>query len=485
MNLLLHGRRVVNTCAVRLLSLLPRLIITGIGILAFAALQAANEARPVVGPGATKEDVINAYGWPNGQSQSGAKEILSYSQGEVILENGRVERVNFSPDVPWQAPRPRPAPPTASTRKIPERPVDVWMTQYDAALREAQRRRSHVLALFTGSDWSPASRQFQEEVEFHPDFVNAFLGDFVFLKLDYRRGNPVPVVPSEQDLKLRDRYKVTTYPTLLVLSSTGDLLARADLTSRTTGESFRDRVIAAVREARQASGLASPVTEATARPQPRDSGTPQAVAPPNVVAPTAPGAPDGMGGDTTAPAMQNAGKLVFGALFVGGALVIFLLWRMWRQPRGGTLPIAQISERIDAVAGGMPLEAEMAGWSREKLRAIVAALAEFDDYSVVLRPGSADIDMELKRRGDVRPRVLVCCAAGSEGVVPTKRLRELFASLAAEGVDSGWFVSPVGFSPDARQYAEAHKILLVTCDGLYALMREVPPVSLPSVLAKE
>ena len=79
-----------------------------IAALAFAcAGRAANEPRPVVGPGATKEDVINAYGWPNGQSQSGTKEILSYVQGEVVLDNGRVERVNFSPNVPWQTPRPR------------------------------------------------------------------------------------------------------------------------------------------------------------------------------------------------------------------------------------------------------------------------------------------------------------------------------------------------------------------------------------------
>ena len=42
--------------------------------LAFAGESvAANDAKPVVGPGATKDDVVSAYGWPNGQSKSGTK----------------------------------------------------------------------------------------------------------------------------------------------------------------------------------------------------------------------------------------------------------------------------------------------------------------------------------------------------------------------------------------------------------------------------
>ena len=38
----------------------------------------AADSRPVVGPGATKEEVLDAYGWPTGQTQAGAKEILTY-----------------------------------------------------------------------------------------------------------------------------------------------------------------------------------------------------------------------------------------------------------------------------------------------------------------------------------------------------------------------------------------------------------------------
>jgi hypothetical protein len=68
----------------------------------------AADSRPVVGPGATKEEVLDAYGWPTGLSQAGAKEILIYPQGRVVLDKGRVEVVDFTLKTPWPAPRPRP-----------------------------------------------------------------------------------------------------------------------------------------------------------------------------------------------------------------------------------------------------------------------------------------------------------------------------------------------------------------------------------------
>jgi hypothetical protein len=450
---------------------------------AMCAAFAATDTHPVVGPGATREDVIKAYGWPNGQSQSGTKEILSYAQGEVVLENGRVERVNFSPDVPWQAPRPRPGAPTASTRKVVEVPPDFWLTSFPDALREAQRRPARILALFTGSDWSPASREFHDQVEYNPDFVNAFAGDFVFVKLDYPRGSPVPAKISPENLALRDRYGVTVYPTLLVLSSTGDLLARVDLT-KPEGGAFRDRVIAGLHEARDATAGVPlvrnepPPAEPSSTPSPKSGGSPTAASDRRQSVMI--GAPESVA------AIWTAGNLVFVALLIGAVAVIAVWWWMWRQRQSNRqIPVLEMTERIDAAAGGMPGPAEMSAWSKNKLRAVVAGLAEFDNFSVQVRPPGDDADLELRKHGDVKPRVFVTCAAGSDGIVSAKRLRELFGTLAAEGVDQGWFVSPVGFTAEAKAYAAAHRIVLVGSEGLHTMMRDVPPVSLPALLARE
>jgi len=443
---------------------------------------AGDDAKPVVGPGATKDDVIKAYGWPNGQSQSGAKEILSYAQGEVILENGRVDRVNFSPNVPWQAPKPRPAPATASTRKVAEPAVDYWLTDFHQAESEAERRHARILALFTGSDWSPASQQFHTDVEYQPDFVNAFAGSFVFLKLDFPRGNPVPAKISDENIALRDRYDVTTYPTLLILSADGDLLARADLTKSVAGESFRERVIAAVRDAEIAAGD-MPAVGHPAAPPPAIAPTIAApVAPPPAV--PKPTEPRPFGRSPAAPAILTAVQMVVLALMIGALVVAFVLWRLWKQPKRNAGNVEEHAERIDAAAGGLPVRSEICGWTHEKLRAVLAELAEFDSYFVTQRPAGSEIDLELRRTGDTAPRVLVCCAPGAQGSVGPKPLRELFGTMAAEGAELGWFVSPVGFTADAHSYAAAHRIVLVGLDGLHNLMREVPPVSLPAILAR-
>src|SRR5262245_8547098 len=182
------------------------------------------DLRPVVGPGASKEAVIDAYGWPNGQSQSGTKEVLTYPQGKVTLENGRVEKVDFSMTTPWPAPKRRPGPSPAVPPLTTEELAKYWLTNFDEAKREATGRQVRILALFTGSDWSPASKQFVEEVAFQTEFLHAFMGDFVFLRLDFPTHAPQPAEVREQNTRLRARYGVTVYPTLLVLSPAGEVV---------------------------------------------------------------------------------------------------------------------------------------------------------------------------------------------------------------------------------------------------------------------
>ena len=194
------------------------------------------DSRPVVGPGATKEEVITAYGWPNGQSQLGSKEILNYPQGSVTLENGLVERVDFSTKVPWPAPRPRPGtevPPAKTAAPQPpknttESGFDPWTTSLPLAMAQADKQGALILAVFTGSDWSPPSRRFINEVATHPDFVNPLRGDFVFLKLDFPTRVALPAELRTQNEELRARSGVTTYPALVVLS-------KADETEKVSG----------------------------------------------------------------------------------------------------------------------------------------------------------------------------------------------------------------------------------------------------------
>lgn len=431
---------------------------------------AAADARPIVGPGATKDAVIDAYGWPTGQSQLGTREILSYPQGQVFLENGKVERVDFSTNVPWPAPRPRPGAPSPTSVKKVEAPTDFWVTDFVAAQTEATRRRARILALFIGSDWSPPSKQFQDEVAFHPDFVNAFAGDFVFLRLDYPTRAPQPAELREQNTRLRTTYGVTTYPALLVLSPAGTLVGTVDLTKPQAGDSYRARTIAAVREVRDL---------LIAQPPPPDPTPAGGAAPANVA--DKPAVPDGRVGSL----VTSAFSLVMLA-FAGGFLLIAAgWWFLWRKPRTSVDErMLSATERISDAASGLPSALEIAEWTKEQLRAVVEGLAIREGYEVSARAGGGDGDLALTRPGESQPHVIVNCHPASAGEVSVKRVRELFGAITVEGVKSGWFVAPRGFSAEARAYADEHQILLIDAAHLLAQMRAVPAFQLRAILAR-
>lgn len=434
----------------------------------------AADSRPIVGPGATKEAVIDAYGWPTGQSISGTKEVLNYPQGQVTLENGRVEKVDFSMKAAWPPPRPRPGPPTATSVKKPEAQVDFWQTNYEQAVSEARRRRARILVLFTGPDWSPGSKQFQTDVEFHPDFINAFAGDFVFLRLEFATRSPIAPELREQNNRLRELYGVTTYPSLIVVSASGTLLGAADLVKTREGDTYRARVIAAVREVRDLLAL-----------RPPEPLTPPAPAPAVAEAAPAP-ASSSVGALALGSSLLSARWLVLCAIGGGGAIALGLLWLVWRNrmPQAGSVASASIAARISDAASGLPAAAELLQWPKARVCGLVAALAEADGYAAERLTADGDKDVVLRRSGEPRPLVLVCCAAGSAGAVPAKRVRELFGTLTADGVETGWFVAPGGFSADARAFAAQHNIRLLDGEGLLTQLRDLPPLVVPKVLAR-
>ncbi len=436
---------------------------------------AAADPRPIVGPGATKDDVIDAYGWPNGSSQAGTREVLSYTQGQVMLENGRVERVDFSMNVPWPAPRPRPGSPSATKAKRAETAVDVWLTNFDDAARDASVRKSRILALFTGTDWSPASKLFHDEVELHPDFVSAFTGSFVFLRLDFASRAPISAETREQNNRLRDRYGVTTYPSLLVLSPSGNVVAVVDLLKEQPGATYRERSIAAVSEVRDLLAL-RPLEEAET---PASAPVPTATKSPERPAASA---------DTVAlsSTLFSARWLLLASMVLGVVLVVGVFWMVWRNWSSApkTSSGAAMSERISDAAGGLPSTGELATWPKFRLCALIAALSENEGFVAELQPKGADKDIVLTRAGETQPCALVCCLPGEVGQVSAKRLREFFGTLTVDGVGVGWYVSPVGFSSDARSYADQHNIRLIDSEWILSRLRDVPPLLVPKLLAR-
>lgn len=455
-----------------------------------AAVLAAADSGPKIGRGATRQEVIDALGQPIGHANFGSVEILHYRNGQVRLENGRVERHNLRPVTAAPSPAaqsatssPSPAPTTpisaapAAVTKDAKHPLsDVWMTQLEEALRDATRRNSAILALFTQSDGSPTSRQFQKEITYHPEFVNAFRAHYVLLLVDDSTDVPES---AGRNLPVREQLGVHANPALLILSATGEKIAAVEITDAIPGSTYRSRLIAAVTAA-----YALPMP-ATAQSEPK-SATPAVE--PGAMVPLAASPHIFTPPPEVAAGLTSARWFVMGALCVGILLSGAMLFVLWLVLRKLNKPAAftrrsSIASRIDHAASGLPSHSDILSWPREMLCDVIARLAEMENFETDKQARGSDYDLILRRTGESAPEAIVCCVSGNAGVIPTRRIRELVGMMATTRVSSGWFVSPMGFSLDARAYAEEQNIRLIDGSRLLTLLGDLPTFALPKVLA--
>lgn len=431
-------------------------------LLLWAAVLGAADIKPVVGPGATKDEVIAAYGWPSGQSQADKKEILTYPQGRITLVDGKVEQVDFAPGVAWPAPKPRPAPPTAVKVKPAAKPVkeappmDYWGTSYTDAVSEATARKARILALFTGSDWSPPSKRFREEVALQENFVTAVLGDFVPLQLDFPTHTVQPKELRAQNAWLRERYKVTTYPALLVLAPSGEQVAVIELAKLNGSAPTAPQVIAAIAEVKR-------------QLEQRAAGPGGKGALVRVGATGADGAAE-------AEPEEDFWRLM---LLAGAVVLSLAIWLLLRRQRR-----EQEAEAMAVTGDGQTATpADIAGWTPERLRDVCAAVFEMEGYRVKLRPVASGADLGLLRGNTEKTEILVQCLSGRVGLASGKFVRELLGTMVAEGVEKGWVVSPGGFTAEARKFAGEHGIGLIGSEELQQRLGELPTMARLRVLA--
>lgn len=461
-----------------------------VAALSGAAGVVAADSAPKIGQGSTKQQVIEALGPPIGHANLGRVEILHYRNGQVRLENGRVERMTLraeaaSPAPAVQAPAapaaPAPSPAAHTAAAVAEKEArsplaDIWFTRLDDAMRDASRRSSPILALFTHSDGSPASRQFQKEIVFHSEFVNAFRTNYVLLHLDGSTRSESPVA-AESLQALRDRLGVRTNPALQILSAEGERIAAVEISDAAPGSRYRSRLIAAVTAAYTLPTPVAPKEEPKPVPvAPKPEAVPLAASPHMHVAPT-----------EVSAGLTSARWFVIGALCVGTLLsgvMLFVLWVVLRKLNKPVILTGRTSmaSRIDHAASGLPSHADILAWPKEALCSVVGRLAELEGYEAeISKRGEKDI--LLRRPAVPTPEAIVCCVTGNAGVIPTRRVRELVGMMAADDVAAGWFVSPMGFSLDARAYAEEQNVRLIDGARLLTLLSDLPTFALPKVLA--
>ena len=103
----------------------------------------------------------------------------------------------------------------------------VWLTDLDTAREQAAREHKQILLYFTGSTWCPPCIALHHEVLATPEFTE-YAKNFVLVALDFprlrdRTPEKITANPAlKKRMELKERYGVAGYPTLLVLTSTGE-----------------------------------------------------------------------------------------------------------------------------------------------------------------------------------------------------------------------------------------------------------------------
>ena len=126
------------------------------------------------------------------------------------------------PVVHAEEPTPALTPPPVSTGRVE------WVADFEASKTEAAAEHKRILSLFTGSDWCPASMDFEAGVAHNADFLRITQISFVLLKPDYPQNTPKPETLRAQKSALMLRNGSRSYPTPLVMSADGAKALRVD-----------------------------------------------------------------------------------------------------------------------------------------------------------------------------------------------------------------------------------------------------------------
>lgn len=110
----------------------------------------------------------------------------------------------------------------ASRKSVSKAATYEWLTNYEEAIARAKKEGKLILADFTGSDWCGWCIKLKGEVFDKPEFQKWALENVVLLELDFPRKKELPKELADQNAKLRDKFGVRAYPTIVFIDAKGE-----------------------------------------------------------------------------------------------------------------------------------------------------------------------------------------------------------------------------------------------------------------------
>ena len=101
-----------------------------------------------------------------------------------------------------------------------------WQTDIQAAREKAKSENKLVVVYFTGSDWCPWCQKLKSEALDRPEFADFARANLVLVEADFPRYKAMPQLQHVANVELKKTYRVTGYPTLVVLNANGNEVKR-------------------------------------------------------------------------------------------------------------------------------------------------------------------------------------------------------------------------------------------------------------------
>jgi len=109
---------------------------------------------------------------------------------------------------------------------LPLQASDLWSSDYNASLQKAATENRMVLLEFTGSDWCPPCKQQAKDVFTQPAFDEFAKANLVPVKLDFPRRSEQNAETKAANQALAKKYNIDGFPTIILLDSKGNEIAR-------------------------------------------------------------------------------------------------------------------------------------------------------------------------------------------------------------------------------------------------------------------
>ena len=105
---------------------------------------------------------------------------------------------------------------------------ETWLTDLEAAKKQAQKENKAVLIDFTGSDWCGFCIKLKKDVFDTEEFKKFAEKNLVLVEVDFPRRKKLPEGLSEKNQALQEQFKVRGFPTIVLLDSSGKMIDTGD-----------------------------------------------------------------------------------------------------------------------------------------------------------------------------------------------------------------------------------------------------------------